>query len=77
MNYDMELIQLYMLNDFTVKVNKTLLERVIEHKFLWSSLCQVCNLAPTYYDVSKRISAGIAVLKRVSAIIPFETRINM
>ena len=35
------------------------------------------NLLPHINDVSKKIYASLAVLKRISAIIPFETRINI
>ena len=35
------------------------------------------NWRPHIHTISKKISAGIAILRRVSHFIPFDTRVNM
>ena len=64
-------------NDFTVKVNNTPLERVIKHKSLGVQIDESLNWRPHIHTISKKISAGIAILRRVSHFIPFDTRVNM
>ena len=63
--------------DFTVKVNNTPLERVIKHFSLGVQIDESLNWRPNINTISKEISAGIAMLKRVSHFIPFDTRVNM
>ena len=62
---------------FTVKVNNTPLERVIKHKSLGVQIDESLNWRPHINTISKKISADIAILKRVSHFIPFDTRVNM
>ena len=64
-------------SDFTVKVNNTPLERVIKYKSLGVQIDESLNWCPHINSISKKISAGIALLKRVSHFIPFDTRVNM
>ena len=60
-----------------VKVNNTPLERVIKHKSLGVQIDESLNWRPHIHTISKKISAGIAILRRVSRFIPFDTRVNM
>ena len=64
-------------SDFTVKVNNKPLERVIKHKSLGVQIDESLNWRPHINSISKKISAGIAILKRASHFIPFDTRVNM
>ena len=65
-------------SDFTVKVNNTRsLERVIKHKSLGVQIDESLNWCPHIHTISKKISAGIAILRHVSHFIPFDTRVNM
>ena len=64
-------------SDFTVKVNNTPLEREIKHKSLGVQIDEYLNWRPHIHTISKKISAGIAILRRVSHFIPFDTRVNM
>ena len=64
-------------SDFTVQVNNTPLERVIKHKSLGVQIDESLNWRPHIHTISKKISAGIAILRRVSHFIPFDTRVNM
>ena len=56
-------------SDFTVKV--------IKHKSLGVQIDESLNWRPHIHTISKKISAGIAILRRVSHFIPFDTRVNM
>ena len=64
-------------SDFTVKVNNKPLERVIKHKSFGVQIDESLNWRPHLNSISKKISAGLAILKRVSHFIPFDTRVNM
>ena len=64
-------------SDFTVKVNNTPLERVIKHKALGVQIDESLNWRPHIHTISKKISAGITILRRVSHFIPFDTGVNM
>ena len=65
-------------SDLTVKVNNAPLERVIKHKSLGVQIDEFLNWRPLDINaISKKISVGIAILKRVSHFIPFDTRVNM
>ena len=64
-------------SDFTVKVNNTPLERVIKHKSLGVEIDESLNWRPHIHTISKEISAGVAILRRVSHFIPFDTGVNM
>jgi len=55
-------------NDFTVKVHNTPLDGVAKHKTLGVHIDE---------STSKKIFAGLAILKRVSTTVPFDTRMNM
>ena len=63
-------------SDLAVKVNNTPLERVIKQKSLGDQIDESLNWHPHIHAISKKISAGIAILKRVSHFIPFDTRVN-
>jgi len=64
-------------SDLTVKVNDTPLERVIKHKSLGVQIGESLKWRPHIHTISKKISAGIAILRRVSHFIPLDTRVNM
>ena len=64
-------------SDFTVKVNNTPLERKIKHKSLGVQIDESMNRRPHINTISTKISAGLAILKRVSQFIPFDTRVNV
>ena len=64
-------------NDFTVPVNNKSLERVSGHKTLGVHINESLTWRPHINDVTKKISADLAVLRRISAVIPFDTRINI
>ena len=53
------------------------LERVIKHKSLGVQIDESLNWRPHIHTISEKISAGIAILRRVSHFIPFDTRVNM
>ena len=64
-------------DDFTVKVHNTPLDRVAKHKALGVHIDESLNWRTHINATSKKISAGLAILKRVSSTIPFDTRMNM
>ena len=64
-------------NDFTVKVHSTPLDRVVKHKVRGVHIDESLNWRPHINATSKKISAGLAILKRVSPTISFDTRMNM
>ena len=64
-------------DDFTVKVHNTPLDRVAKHKVLGVHIDESLNWRPHINATSKKMSAGLAILKRVSSTIPFDTRMNM
>ena len=64
-------------DDSTFKVHNTPLDRVNKHKNLGVYIDETLNLRPHINATSKKISAGLAILKRVSTTIPFDTRMNM
>ena len=64
-------------SNFTVKLNNTPLERVIKHKSLGVHIDESLNWRPHIHTISKKISAGIAILRSVSHFIPFDTGVNM
>ena len=49
-------------SDFTVKVNNTPLKRVIKHKSLGFQIDESLNWRPHINSISKKISAGLAIL---------------
>ena len=61
----------------SVKVNNAPLERVIKHKSLGVQIDESLNWRPRINTTSKKTSADLAILKRVSHFIPFDTRVNM
>ena len=63
----------------TVKVNNTPLERVIKHKSLGVQIDESLNGYghTLLFAPSKKIFTGRAILKRVSPIVPFDTRANV
>ena len=90
MNYDMNFIQSWLTaNKLTLNVKKTKymligskfhntpLDRVIKHKTLGVHIDESLNWHPHTNATSKKISTGLAILKRVSTTIPFDTRMNM
>ena len=63
-------------SDFTIKVNNTPLERVIEHKSLEVQLDESLNWRPHTNTISKK-NIRWSCYKRVSHFIPFDTEVNM
>ena len=63
--------------DFTIKVNNTPLERVIKHKSLGVQIDESLNWCSHIDTISKKMSASLAILKRVSHFIPFHARVNI
>ena len=61
-------------NDFTVKVHDTPLDRVTKHKTHGVHIDESFNWRPRINATSKKISAGLAILNRLSTTIPFDTR---
>ena len=64
----------------TVKVNNTPLERVIKHKSLGVQIDESLNWYShtlLLFAPSKKIFTGLAILKRVSPILAFDTRVNV
>ena len=55
----------------------TPLERVIKHKSLGVQIDESLNWRPHIHTIAKKISAGIAILRRVSHFIQFDIRVNM
>ena len=87
MNYDMNLIQSWLsANKLTLNVKKTKY-MLIGSQFKLSQINsdftvkvnndESLNWRPHIHTISKKISAGIAILRRVSHFIPFDTRVNM
>lgn len=64
-------------NDITEQVNNKSLERVSEHKTLGVHIDESLTWHSHINDVTKKISAGLAVFRRISATIPFDTRRNI
>ena len=65
-------------DDFiTAQVNKKWFERVSQHKTLGVHIDESLTWRPHINDAAKKISAGLAVLRRISATMPFDTRINL
>ena len=61
-------------NDFAVKVDNIPVERVTVYKSLGVSVDEDLTWKAHTEEISKKISAGLSVLKRISPTIPFETR---
>ena len=55
----------------------TPLDRVTKHKTLGGQFDESLNWRPLVNANSKKISAGLAILKRVSTTVQFDTRTNM
>ena len=64
-------------DELTVKVHNTPLDRINKHKYLGVYIDETLNWCPHINATSEKISAGLAILKRVSTTIPFDTRLNM
>ena len=66
-------------NNFAVKVDNIPIERVTVYKSLSLLVSVDENLTWKAHieEISKKISAGLSVLKRISPTIPFETRQTM
>ena len=65
-------------DDFiTAQVNKKWFERVSQHKTLGVHIDESLTWRPHINDAAKKISAGLAVLRRISATMPFDTRVNL
>ena len=60
-----------------MNITVTPLERVIKHKSLGVQIDESLNWCLHIHTISKKISAGIAILRCVSHFIPFDTRVNM
>ena len=61
-------------NNFAVKVDNIPIERVTVYKSLGVSVDEDLTWKAHIEEISKKISAGLSVLKRISPTIPFETR---
>ena len=61
-------------NNFAVKVDNIPIERVTVSKSLGVSVDENLTWKAHIEEISKKISAGLSVLKRISPTIPFETR---
>ena len=69
-----------MIKNFTVKVNNIPLERVIKHKSFGVEIDETLNWyghTLLLFAPSKKIFTGLAILKRVSPILPFDTRVDV
>ena len=49
---------------------------IIKHKSLVVQIDESLSCCPHINTISKKISAGLAIFKRVSPILPFDTRVN-
>ena len=67
----------YMNKNFSVKVNDASIERVVEHKYLGVQTYERLKWHSHVIVITKKISAGLEVLKRISPLIPCGTRMNM
>ena len=56
---------------------KCVIHEIIKHKSLGVQIGESLNWRPYIHTISKKISAGIAILRSVSHFIPFDTRVNM
>jgi len=61
--------------DFKVEINNVQLKRETVYRSLGIQLDENLNWYSHIDTISKKISAGLAVLKRVTPVIPFETRV--
>ena len=61
-------------NNFAVKVDNIPIERVTVYKSLGVSVDEDLTWKAHIEEISKKISAGLSVLKRISPTTPFETR---
>ena len=61
-------------NNFAVKVDNILVERVTVYKSLGVAIDEDLTWKAHIEEISKKISAGLLFLKRISPTIPFETR---
>ena len=62
----------HMNKTFSVKVNDASIDSVVEHKYPGVHTDERLKWHSHVKVVTKKISAGLAVLKRISAFIPFE-----
>ena len=53
------------------------LDRETKHKTLGVHIDESLNWRPHINVISKKMSAGLAILKRVTTTMPFDTRMNM
>ena len=60
--------------ELSVKVDNMPIERVTVYKCLGVSVDENLTWKAHIEEISKKISAGLSVLKRISPTIPFETR---
>ena len=67
----------HMKKKFSVKVNDASIDRVVEHKYLGVHTDERLKWHSHVKVITKKISAGLTVLKRISPFTPFETRLNM
>ena len=61
-------------NNFAVKVDNIPIERVTVYKSLGVSVDEDLTWKAHIEEISKKISAGLSVLKRICPTTPFETR---
>lgn len=64
-------------NNFSVKVNNTQMDRVVEHKYLGVHIDEFLKWHSHVKVITKKISAGLAFLKSIRPFILFDTRMSM
>ena len=64
-------------NNFSVKVNNTQMDRVVKHKYLGVHIDETLKWHAHVKVITKKISAGLAVLKSIRPFILFDTGMSM
>ena len=64
-------------NNFSVKDNNIPIDMVIEHQYLGVPIDESLKWHKHVKVITNKISAGLAVLKRIRPSIPFDTRMSM
>ena len=64
-------------NDLTVKINNESLDRKFEYKSLGLHIDQYLNWSTHIQEISKKISSGISILRRLGTTLPSHTRLSM
>ena len=64
-------------NNFSVKVNNTQMDRVVKHKYLGVHIDETLKWHSDVKVITKKMSAGLAVLKSIRPFILFDTRMSI